>query len=255
MSIERAFEGIWIPSSIWMNKSLTITEKVMYVEICSLGRTQRGCWATNAYFSEFFDLSKSRVSEIISSLVAKGMVTSVVERDPVTQAITKRTLRPSEKAMGYSENTDTPIRKTEDPYSEKAQGNSTKSSSTESIEESGASPDEQKKRRQSKSRKQELTLTEWVKSQPKGVELIGPEHPARVFAAQAGIPDGWVALAWKAFTDKHKHSDKRYKDWGLAFRNAVAGNWEKVWYVAEDGQWKLTTVGHGLDRVMNRSGA
>ena len=102
-----------------------------------------------------------------------------------------------------------------------------------------------------RTRKQELTLREWIAQQPKGVELIGPEHPARVFAAKAQIPEGWVALAFKAFTDKHLDSGKRYKDWGQAFRNAVAGNWEKVWFMAESGQWMLTTVGHALDRVVN----
>lgn len=118
-----------------------------------------------------------------------------------------------------------------------------------SVEPSGgdSSPGNPKKR----TRKQELTLREWIAQQPKGQELIGPEHPARVFAAKAQIPEGWVALAFKAFTDKHLDSDKRYKDWGQAFRNAVAGNWEKVWFMAESGQWMLTTVGHALDRVVN----
>lgn len=113
-----------------------------------------------------------------------------------------------------------------------------------------SSPAEPKKR----TRKQELSLRDWIAQQPKGQELIGPEHPARVFAAKAGIPEGWVALAFRAFTDKHLDSDKRYKDWGQAFANAVRGNWEKVWYMHEDGTWRLTTVGHGLDRAVNGGG-
>ena len=118
---------------------------------------------------------------------------------------------------------------------------------TKSKKETPASPAELKKR----TRKQELTLREWIAQQPKGQELIGPEHPARVFAAKAQIPEGWVALAFKAFTDKHLDSGKRYRDWGQAFANAVRGNWEKVWYMHEDGTWRLTTVGHALDRVVN----
>ncbi len=114
-----------------------------------------------------------------------------------------------------------------------------------------SSPAEPKKR---KPRKSDLTLREWIAGQPKDAELIGPDHPSRKFAREAGIPDGWVALAFRAFTDKHLASDKRYKDWGAAFRNAVAGNWEKVWFMHEDGQWRLTTVGHGLDRVVNGGG-
>jgi hypothetical protein len=66
--LPRKFEGIRIPAEIWRLRSLTAIEKVFYVEIVSLDATSKGCRASNAYFSKFFNLSKSRCSEIMSNL-------------------------------------------------------------------------------------------------------------------------------------------------------------------------------------------
>lgn len=199
-----------------------------------------------AHMMEHFDIGRDRYAKALRDLCEAGLISYEVIQGEDGRMLGKRvrvhrlpTVRVSDMSVDRQDGKP-------DTYKENM---ATKE--IESTKETPASPAELKKRRQSKSRKQELTLTEWVKSQPKGVELIGPEHPARVFAAQAGLPDAWVALAWKAFTDKHLTSGKRYKDWGLAFRNAVAGNWERVWFVDKDGTWKLTTVGYGLDRVMN----
>lgn len=71
--MERSFKGVWISKEIWENKSLTLMEKVFLVEIDSLDNEQ-GCFASNAYFSGFFGLSKSRCTEIIKSLESKKMI-------------------------------------------------------------------------------------------------------------------------------------------------------------------------------------
>lgn len=68
--MERAFKGIWIPAEIWLNKDLTLLEKVFLVEIDSLDN-ENGCFASNEYFSNFFGLSKNRCSEVIKSLEKK----------------------------------------------------------------------------------------------------------------------------------------------------------------------------------------
>ncbi len=73
--MDRAFRGIWIPAEIWESKDLSITEKVMLVEIDSLcNDPEKGCYKNNSSFAKFFDLSESRVSEIISSLKDKGFI-------------------------------------------------------------------------------------------------------------------------------------------------------------------------------------
>lgn len=71
---QRRFEGVWIPRDVWLSKDLTLQEKVMLVEVSSLSKGENGCYANNRYFADFFGLSVSRVSEVISSLESKGYI-------------------------------------------------------------------------------------------------------------------------------------------------------------------------------------
>ena len=68
---KRAFKGIWIPKEVWESKELTLQQKVMLVEIDSLDN-EKGCYASNKYFSDFFGISSGRVSQIINELIDKG---------------------------------------------------------------------------------------------------------------------------------------------------------------------------------------
>lgn len=90
----RAFKGVWIPKEIWTDKNLTIQEKHFLCEIDSLDNEQ-GCFATNAYFAEFFGLSKKRVSVVINELIRKKYITSRVEYKEGTKEISKRVLKVS----------------------------------------------------------------------------------------------------------------------------------------------------------------
>lgn len=76
----RDFKGVWIDKSIWLSKNLSLQEKVFLVEIDSLDKDERGCFAGNHYFSEFFDLSEDRCSQIISSLSKKNMISVSVDK-------------------------------------------------------------------------------------------------------------------------------------------------------------------------------
>lgn len=70
----RNFKGIWIPAEIWLSKELTMQEKLFLVEIDSLSKTKKGCYASNSYFAEFFNISKPRCTQIIKSLEEKKVV-------------------------------------------------------------------------------------------------------------------------------------------------------------------------------------
>ena len=97
--MKREFKGIWIDRDIWLSKDMTLQEKVFYVEICSLDN-ENGCFANNEYFSEFFGVSKVRVSEVINSLVRKGYISSIVNPEEGNKRILKTlanfSLRPSQ---------------------------------------------------------------------------------------------------------------------------------------------------------------
>lgn len=74
MDTNRQFKGIWIPKEIWITEDLSIQEKIILVEIDSLETQDKGCYASNKYFSDFFKLSTQRVSQIIQILNEKGYI-------------------------------------------------------------------------------------------------------------------------------------------------------------------------------------
>jgi hypothetical protein len=116
--MNRDFKGVWIPKDVWLDHNLTWMEKLLLVEIDSLD-AEKGCFASNGYFGEFFNLSNSRISEMITSLVSKGYITTFLlyEGKQVKQRILTPTI-PIRKIDGG-------IRNTEEGYSEKAKGNNT----------------------------------------------------------------------------------------------------------------------------------
>jgi len=139
--VQRAFKGIWIPAEIWLAEDLMIMEKLFLVEINSLDN-EKGCFATNKHFSEFFGVSKGRCSQIINSLKEKGYISVYIKRDgaEIKERVLKSNLKlvkidsdtPLENDYTYLENDDTPLendnplfRKCEYPYLENDKENNT----------------------------------------------------------------------------------------------------------------------------------
>lgn len=112
--MERDFKGIWIPREVWLSKELTMQEKLFLVEIDSLNN-EKGCYAGNDYFSDFFDLSKSRCSEIIKSLEKKGFIEINYIYKEGSKEIRARIIRVKNLSAKPLRNLEDPIRKTEDP--------------------------------------------------------------------------------------------------------------------------------------------
>jgi hypothetical protein len=112
---ERDFKGIWIPREIWLTSELTLLEKIFLVEIDSLDNDQN-CYASNAYFADFFGISKGRCTQIIKSLEAKGFIQIQLIRDK--NVIKKRVIKVVRKL-------NTPIAKTKQGYLENAEDNNT----------------------------------------------------------------------------------------------------------------------------------
>ena len=128
--MERDFKGIWIPAEIWENKKLSLIEKLFFVEIDSLDGVN-GCYASNDYFSKFFELSKNRCTEIIKSLEKKRLITIELQREPGKKNISKRIIRVLGKSnRGYSENRTEGVRKTDEGCSENREENNTLDNNT-----------------------------------------------------------------------------------------------------------------------------
>lgn len=110
-SNNRGFKGVWIPAHIWLDENLTVQEILFLVEIDSLDNSNKGCFASNKHFADFFGLSKSRVSEVISSLNNKEYISIKYELEG--KEVKKRYIKVFDKAnrgirdieQGYSENT------------------------------------------------------------------------------------------------------------------------------------------------------
>ena len=84
--------GIWIPREIWQNEDLTVTEKLFIVKIDALDG-EKGCYASNRYFSEFFKLSKSRCSAVIKNLKDKGYIAINYAYEEGKKAIERRVIK------------------------------------------------------------------------------------------------------------------------------------------------------------------
>jgi hypothetical protein len=78
--INRDFKGVWIPKEIWLDDKLSWMEKLFIVEINSLDNDE-GCFASNSYLGEFFNLSNGRVSQIIKSLLEKQYLSAEYEME------------------------------------------------------------------------------------------------------------------------------------------------------------------------------
>ena len=75
---ERDFKGIWIPKEIWLSDQLSLMEKILFVEIHSLDN-ERGCYASNRHFSEFFGVSERQIQTYSASLKKKGFITVTIQ--------------------------------------------------------------------------------------------------------------------------------------------------------------------------------
>jgi hypothetical protein len=92
---ERDFKGVWIPREIWLSTELSLMEKVLFVEIHSLDN-ERGCFASNHYFAEFFGLSERQIATYVSTLKKKGFVSvSIVNYNERTIRVTGKYAYPN----------------------------------------------------------------------------------------------------------------------------------------------------------------
>ena len=83
-----------------------------------------------------------------------------------------------------------------------------------------------------------------------GAMLIPDTDPVIDYAEGAGIDPQWLRAAWIEFKARYSGNAKRYTDWRATFRNAVRGNWFKLWRADNAGVLVLTTEGITAMRAM-----
>jgi len=93
-------------------------------------------------------------------------------------------------------------------------------------------------------KRQEVTFADFCRTcEEQGIMSIAEDDPVFSYAQKVGIPVEFLELAWRVFEDRHRHSSKRQKDWRAVYRNAVNGNWYKLWFFNDAGICQLTTAG------------
>ena len=72
---KKEFTGIWVPVEVLELDSVTGNEMLLLSYIIGLSNNERGCYATNKHLGDRLGLSKGRISEMVSSLFNKGLIT------------------------------------------------------------------------------------------------------------------------------------------------------------------------------------
>lgn len=94
-----------------------------------------------------------------------------------------------------------------------------------------------------------VTLSTWLANQPDDQDVFSEDDPIFAWAVATKVPNEFIELAWSAFKARYTANTKRYTDWRAVFRNAVRDNWLKLWWIDNDGQYRLTTVGEQARRA------
>ena len=70
----RDFKGVFIPASLYLDTSISWTQKIIMVEIDSFTKNGLDCFVSNLHLSKLLGLSESGVEKSIKGLVDKNLV-------------------------------------------------------------------------------------------------------------------------------------------------------------------------------------
>ena len=99
-------KGFWLPIELLKDKSTTMQEKLILVEINQLSMLDKGCIASNNHFAELFGIKKESVSRSISSLENKGYITTKIKDGSRNH---ERTITINKMLFEYKQNVISPL--------------------------------------------------------------------------------------------------------------------------------------------------
>ncbi|WP_428817331.1 helix-turn-helix domain-containing protein [Clostridium butyricum] len=117
MEEKRAYYAV-IPADVRYNKNLKDKAKLLYGELTALANEKGYCWASNSYFAELYEVSKSTISRLIKNLNEEGYIN--VELVYEGKEIVGRKIYIN-SATPISKNDNTPIRKNEHTYEQECE--------------------------------------------------------------------------------------------------------------------------------------
>ena len=115
MAVENKSYYAIIPANVRYDKTLTPNAKLLFGEITALCNEKGYCWASNAYFAELYGVSKTSISNWISSLQKNGYISVDMIYKENSKEIQNRYIRIlndpiKEILIGYSKNLQYPIK-------------------------------------------------------------------------------------------------------------------------------------------------
>jgi DnaD/phage-associated family protein len=120
-----------IPANVRYDDNLKDKAKLLYGEITALCNEKGYCWATNEYFANLYNVSKTTISTLIKNLIDNGYIYSSFIYKENSKEIDKRILSitnvPPLKNFKdpLKENLKTPLKNFKDPLKENLKDNNT----------------------------------------------------------------------------------------------------------------------------------
>ena len=87
---ERLFKGIWIPRNLYLDQTLTWTQKILILEIDSFSRNGLQCFISNEYLIKFLQVSEGTVEKSIKNAIDSG---HIIRERTLIQGKSRRVLR------------------------------------------------------------------------------------------------------------------------------------------------------------------
>ncbi len=94
-----------------------------------------------------------------------------------------------------------------------------------------------------------LLSTYLEECEQQGTKPVPKDSAVFKYAEDVSLPPEYLSLAWKEFKDRNIANRKKYKSWPLAFLNCVRDNWYGLWWVSDDGEYRLTSKGKQADKA------
>lgn len=108
--------------------------------------------------------------------------------------------------------------------------------------------EQKKKEREKTTPDRKVEIGTWM-ANLNGEDAIPETDSIFAYADDAGIPLDFLALSWARFRDDMRERKTRKINWRAHYRNAVKGNWYKLWWFDQTGTCQLTTAGEQAKRA------
>lgn len=97
ISENREFKGVWISSKLYLTREFTPNEKFVLIEIHSLTKKNRKCFATNKHFADFVGLKENTIQKMMSKFEKAGYIRRIYEYKENSKEIEKRIIKLTNK--------------------------------------------------------------------------------------------------------------------------------------------------------------